>query len=570
MDTLFQSWLELQCRMLSGVTSALVLPVHEGGVARPAAVWPTGTPVDTLLSTVAQQAVSTGSEFTDSPNGQAIVALPLLMNGRVQAVVALALTRRDAQARDAVLQTLRWGGFWLDLLMRARESAAGQQTDALMGLVEKALGQANFQAAAMEIATQLATLLDCSRVAIGLKKRHGIQVQALSHTVRLDPRSTLIQQLNAAMDEAADQDVTLIWPPEETARHIARRHEVLAREQNDSGICTVLFGEDGRILGAITFERHQGPPFDATTRTSCETATRLMGPLLLLKQRARTGPIKSLRHRLSGRKPLLTTVGLLLMLAAAGLTLVPVTYHVDADALLRGSVQRSVVAPIDGFVAEAPVRPGDAVTSHELLARMDDRDLHIQQVKWQGEKARLEKEYREALAQHDRTQVSVLRSKLDQAQAELDLAEKKLARTRITAPISGIVVSGDLSQSLGAPVSRGDTLFEIAPLNDYRVELEVDERDIADIRPGARGALRLSGQPGITHPLHITRITPLASAEEGRNFFRVEGQLDRPDPALRPGMQGVGKVEAGKRSLLWIGGHRIWNWLRLKLWAWGL
>ena len=37
---------------------------------------------------------------------------------------------------------------------------------------------------------------------------------------------------------------------------------------------------------------------------------------------------------------------------------------------------------------------------------------------------------------------------------------------------------------------------------------------------------------------------------------------------LRPGLLGVGKVEAGSRSLLWIWTHRISDWLRLTLWSW--
>ena len=32
------------------------------------------------------------------------------------------------------------------------------------------------------------------------------------------------------------------------------------------------------------------------------------------------------------------------------------------------------------------------------------------------------------------------------------------------APIPGVIVSGDLSQAIGAPVERGQVLFELAPL----------------------------------------------------------------------------------------------------------
>ena len=69
------------------------------------------------------------------------------------------------------------------------------------------------------------------------------------------------------------------------------------------------------------------------------------------------------------------------------------------------------------------------------------------------------------------------------------------ARTRLSAPLDGLVVSGDLSQSLGAPLERGDVLFEVGPLDGYRIMLEVDEREVAQVRPGQQGDLALSGLP---------------------------------------------------------------------------
>jgi hypothetical protein len=37
---------------------------------------------------------------------------------------------------------------------------------------------------------------------------------------------------------------------------------------------------------------------------------------------------------------------------------------------------------------------------------------------------------------------------------------------------------------------------------------------------------------------------------------------------LRPGMEGVGKVEIGSRRLIWIWTHELIDWARLKLWSW--
>ena len=160
-----------------------------------------------------------------------------------------------------------------------------------------------------------------------------------------------------------------------------------------------------------------------------------------------------------------------------------------------------------------------------------------------------------------------MRSRRDQATAELALADEKLARTRLLAPFDGIVARGDLSRSLGSPVERGEVLFEIAALDRYRIVLEVADDDIANLAVGQTGWLTLAAHPDEELALVVERIVPVAVAEDERNYFRVEAQLERPMPSLRPGMEGIGKVEIGTRSVLWIHTHALVDWLRITIWA---
>jgi hypothetical protein len=64
------------------------------------------------------------------------------------------------------------------------------------------------------------------------------------------------------------------------------------------------------------------------------------------------------------------------------------------------------------------------------------------------------------------------------------------------------------------------------------------------------------------------KITPVSTASEGRNFFRVEAQLEGNTRPLQPGMEGVGKIEIDRRRLIWIWTHEVVDWFRLKLWYW--
>ena len=119
---------------------------------------------------------------------------------------------------------------------------------------------------------------------------------------------------------------------------------------------------------------------------------------------------------------------------------------------------------------------------------------------------------------------------------------------------------------LGSPVEKGKALFEIAPLNSYRLIVQVDERDVRYISVGQSGTVALAGMPGDPLPMTLSKITPVTVAEEGRNSFRVEARLSELGLHLRPGMEGVAKIEAGRRSIVWIWTHPVVDWLRLAAW----
>jgi multidrug efflux pump subunit AcrA (membrane-fusion protein) len=174
------------------------------------------------------------------------------------------------------------------------------------------------------------------------------------------------------------------------------------------------------------------------------------------------------------------------------------------------------------------------------------------------------------MAEHNQAQVLIVSAQLEQTRAQVDRVQDQLQRTLVTAPFDGVVVSGDLSQLAGSPVEQGKKLFEIAPLSSYRVILQVDEREIRHVEVGQKGHLVISGIAEDPTPFTVVKVTPVATAQDGRNFFRVEAHLEHAPPRLRPGMEGIGKVSVGEQRLWWVLTHSFTDWLRLTLWTWTL
>lgn len=585
-----QVWLSVQCAMIRGVTrGVLVFATPEDGSDRPAARWPDDAGACADLASLANAALTQRYVITDTrpagtPTGTGSgagsglgcgrVAVPFSVSGRAGAVVIELADFKESESQP-IVDLLQFGITWLEVL--TREEASNERLVTVVELLGVALEQGRFRAAATGVATDLAMRLDCERVSIGVERRGHIRVEALSHSALFDRKANLIRDLGLAMEEAYDQDATIVEPaPAGAPARITREHERLADQHGAGAVCTVPTVSGGRIAGAITFERAPGKAFDPETLQLCEDAASLLGPVLELKRAADERLYERARELLHvGRSRLFgpghpvfkigaaIAVGILLLL-----TLAKGDYRVTAAATLEGRVQRAIVAGLDGYIAQASARAGDIVRRGQPLGRLDERDLLLERRKWEGRHEQIWKEHREALADHDRTQVSITSARLGQARAQLDLLEENLARTRLVAPFDGIVVRGDLSQSLGSPVEKGDVLFEVAPLDGYRIILKVDERDIAEITAGQRGQLALSAMPGKTLRLMVERVTPVASAEEGHNYFRVEARLERASDSLRPGMEGIAKIEIDRRRFLWIWTHGLFDWFRLWAWSW--
>ena len=148
----------------------------------------------------------------------------------------------------------------------AREGLA-----AVLELVVIAVELPRFRAAATAVATELATRLDCERVSVGFERRGGTRVEALSHSARFAGNASLIRSIESAMDEALDQRAVITTPGEvEGAPRIVRAHEALATIAGSGSVCTVPFGDEQGMYGAITVERESGGGFDRPSVELCE------------------------------------------------------------------------------------------------------------------------------------------------------------------------------------------------------------------------------------------------------------------------------------------------------------
>lgn len=579
-----QTWLSHQCRMISGSIHAVLLtgPPDEGPYNR-ALFWPDEHHDHSVLSRVSQAALGNKQPVINTHNnhientGEPLDALacPLFLNGSLFGVVAIELSNRSQPLQQATVQQVQTGVKWLETMLLLQGSTAKEQLVNLIDLIVTGLDHEQFRVAATEVTNELAERFSCQQVSLGFFHFNKLRIEALSHSYRIEQHSNLVRAIRDAMLEALDQGSTVVHS-EKTAPSIlvTRFHSQLAKMQQGAAICTVPLIKNGKAVGALLLERPADKSFTAETVEQCEQIGLLLGPVLETRRRDEQSlpakildSIQSWGSKLFGPRHLkLKACVSLAAVVLIWLSLAGTIFHISCDSVLEASICRSIVAPQQGYIAAAHVRAGDLVRDGDLLATLDDQELRLEQHKWQSQRAQLLKEYRKALAGFDRAEIAILNAKRAQAEAQLKLVEQQLMRTTLIAPFSGLVVKGDLSQALGSPVTRGEVLYEVAPIEGYRVVLKVDDRDVGLVTLGQQGQLKLSGIPDHTIAVTIDRLTPVSATEEGRNYFRVEATMDSHSDLMRPGMEGITKIEIGQEKLLWVWSRRLINWIRLFMW----
>lgn len=436
------------------------------------------------------------------------------------------------------------------------------------------LSRSGLETAATALAVELAQAFHCTRVSVGMLQGETILIVGTSRGGEVDPNFHAAAAVGAAMHEAIDQSAPVGFPvlAGDAFPRITIAHQALARVTGDK-TCSFPLRGLARLVGAITLERTAGV-LSAEEVSLCEDLASFSGPVLELKQEVqlawwrRAGAAMRARAVAAGR----SGVGFALAAVAALLAvvlLVPFNYRVSAPARLEGSVQRVIVAATDGFLQQANVRAGDSVREGQVLAELATQDLQLERRRRESELSQHENAYRAAQARNDRAQMVISQSRAGEAQAMLALADSQIERARIQSPFDGIVIKGDLTQTLGGPVQRGEVLLTIAPNNSFRLIVDVDETDIAAVLPGQKGELALAAVPDRSLSFTTKRVVPFAASSDARNYFEVEATLDTQGANLRPGLSGVARINAGERTLWWMATHRLFNRLRLMVWSVG-
>ncbi len=538
-------------------------------------------------------AIEITASSDDAGESQFCLVTLLRNEGEIVAASAVITRCRNIERAQQRLMSMQLVAGYFDFYSLRRTSeqsrVIAQSHQHVLQLATAVATAEGFNAAAMNLCNELALRSNAARVSVGWIKGNRVRVKALSHTEKFDKKQELIVDLERAMEECLDQEQIVHFDPVsgDSSETVTRSAQTLSQKQGGHTVLSLPLRRRGEIIGVVTLEFPSQNKLGPNVASGLAVAVDLLAPQLYDRYQndrwliTKTGmSIRETAKLAIGPKHMLAKLVIVLLLGVVlFVSFYDAMHKVTAPFQFIPIEKRIVAAPYEAKLKEVHVRPGDRVAAGQVLIELDTTELQLR--KNQAEKEAMAK-FREMESHRGENKISEMKiAEAERAYAleQAKLLEHQIQQGRIVAPIDGIVMQGELKDRIGAPVRQGDVLLEVGEQGQLRAELAVAERDIQYLHEGGHqiGRLATGTEPTQRVPFRIERIVPLGEARDADNVFKVYATIDHDSPdwtaemdkwvsQWRPGMMGEAKVHIAEKPLLWIGTHRLVNWVRLKLW----
>lgn len=251
--------------------------------------------------------------------------------------------------------------------------------------------------------------------------------------------------------------------------------------------------------------------------------------------------------------------------------------YVEVFGSLSPKTSTEVKSEVPGRVSEITVKEWDSVNPGDLLLEIDPTDFRLetnrnqaglQMAKAQSLEAKAalnramrewertmklkeaglvtgqEVDERKTELESAEARASLADAQIGQAQAMLDESRRSLSKTRVYAPITGVVSERKVDK--GDWFDRGAPLFTVVDNRILDLTANVPATELPKVKEGQNIEFTVDGLPGKTFTGSIKRVNPMVTTSDRSG--RIQAEVRNPDGLLKGGVFARGKIVIEERK----------------------
>jgi len=206
---------------------------------------------------------------------------------------------------------------------------------------------------------------------------------------------------------------------------------------------------------------------------------------------------------------------------------------------------------VEGILKRTYADEGTPLSLGSVLALIDETDIRLEVARDEAvlrqaqatlanskiEYKRKEALYKEQLVTQQQfddisTRMALAEADVDRAKAVLSLGREKLAKTKITSPLHGVVKEKKVT--MGDYIRNGTPLFTIIKIDPLKLYFNVAEKDVAKIKIGQQIQFKVDPIPDKEFSAKVSIVNP--NLEEKTRTLQVEAVAANRESRLKPGL----------------------------------
>jgi hypothetical protein len=444
--------------------------------------------------------------------------------------------------------------------------------------IAQAAGFESPEQLAFSLTNSLRNRLGCEQVALAAVRSRRCRLLSISGLDEIKTRSPGVKLIHAAMEECVDLGRKAGCQASDHDGEGPIDTPIIHRQWHQSArgaaVLSVPFLDSDGHGAVLSLRRSALDPFHREEIDRIEASIKPFVPAFGLIREAKRGLLahasdsargtlnRLVRPGHAGTKLMILAVGVFSAWAAFGM----IGFHLTLPCKVALGHARQVAAPFDAVIAKVYVRPGDFVAAGQVLCTLDTRDLELEKRELSAQLEIHQRERLKALADGPPIEARLAEASIRGIQAKLEVVERRIAQTSLRSPIDGLIVQGELESRVTGVVQHGEPLFQIADPSEWMLELEAPEWAVPEISQGLIGRFACHARPEQSSHMVVGRCRPISEVRDGQNIYVVEAGFGSAASWIRPGMEGVARVDLGKRRVWWVATFRVIDYLRLHFW----